>query len=228
MALTNFKGTVVKKEYLAPDVIILSFKLDADISFQTGQYVMMKIHKGDSFKNRAYSILNPPSQKETMDFCIKIVEDGFASEVFAEMEVGFEVEMKGPLGTFVFEDKNDIQFMIAVGTGLAPMYSILKEHLEAYPDKKFKLLFGARTRKDLVFHEEFLEIEKTHDNFEYIPTITREEWDGRQGRVHQHLGTEFENTTFYLCGLKEMVTQTKDELLKNGVLPENIKAERYS
>ncbi|NQU98764.1 hypothetical protein HQ533_04810 [Candidatus Woesearchaeota archaeon] len=228
--IIEFKGTLVKKERLAPDIVLLSFKLDEEFSFKAGQYVMVKVNDGDSSKLKAYSVFSPPSQKDTIDLCIKIIEGGFASEVFDKVEEETEFEMKGPFGRFFFDENNTstVQFFICAGTGIAPLHSMLVECLHKYPDKKFKLLFGARTRKDLVYHEQFLELEKSNDNFEYLPTITREEWDGRQGRVQQHLEGDFSDTTFYICGLKEMVLTTKGLLIEKGVDPENIKFERYS
>lgn len=228
--IINFKGTLISKKYLAPDIVLLSFKLDKDFSFNAGQYVMVTVVYKNVKKLKAYSVFSNPSQKETLDLCIKIVENGFASQVFDKIEEGKELDMKGPFGRFFFDEENEnkTQFFIGVGTGIAPFHSMIKEYLHKYPDKKFKLLFGARTRKDLVYHKQFLELERNNDNFEYIPTITREEWEGRQGRVQQHLEGDLSDTMFYLCGLKEMVLTTKDVLLENGVEPKNIKFERYS
>jgi len=228
--ITNFKGKLVKKRYLAPDIVLLSFKLDKNFTFKAGQYIMINISNGDETKTKPYSVFSPPSQKETLDLCVKIVDGGFASEVLDKVEEGKEFDMKGPFGRFVFdEDKQkSVQFFIGVGTGIAPLHSMIQEYMPKYPNKKFKLLFGARTRKDLVFHEEFLKMEEENDNFEYIQTITREEWEGNQGRVQQHLKGDFSDIAFYLCGLKDMVLTTKDLLIEKGVNTENIKFERYS
>lgn len=228
--IQRFNGKLVTKEYLSSDVVLLKFELDSEFSFMEGQYAMIYIVKGDMKKWKPYSIFSPPFQKESLDLCIKIVEGGFASAVFDKVREGETFPMKGPFGRFFFDNKtaNKTHYFIGVGTGLAPLNSILFENLEKYPDKKFKLLLGARLKEGVIFHEKFKKLDKDNKNFEYTPTITREKWDGLQGRVHEHLSGDLSDTTFYICGLKEMVFETKEKLESLGVKPENIKFERYS
>jgi len=90
------------------------------------------------------------------------------------------------------------------------------------------MLFGSKYKKDLIFHNEFLELAEQNSNFIYIPSITREEWDGRTGRVQTHLPEDLKNKTFYICGLKKLVVETKDILVEKGVDAKNIKFERYN
>jgi|TARA_Y100000031_G_C8236985_1_gene393752 NAD(P)H-flavin reductase len=230
MKPVELKGVVIENKKLASDIIKISIKIDEELVFKAGQYVMIKVQNGSDSKWRAYSILNPPSKKGKIDLCIKIIDKGFASEVFRKTKIGDEFKIKGPFGGFFFDenDSNDEFWLIGVGTGIVPLYSVVKEHLLSNKDKKFKVFFGARTRNDLVFHEEFLELEKNNENFEYLVTITREKWDGNTGRVQKHLNGNLKNKTFYICGLKEMIFETKDYLLGKRVDSENIKFERYS
>ena len=229
MAIRNFIGKITKKEYLTEDVILLSLDVPGEFSFKAGQFITIMFEKDGEKKPRSYSILSSPSEKGKLDLCIKIVGGGFASEIFSELKEKDQLNFKGPLGHFVFdkEDKNEEIWMIAGGTGVAPFYSMLKEYL-GNTDKKFTLIFGVRSKTDLFLHQEISNLAGNNENLTYVPTLTREKWDGKNGRVHEHLPQEFKNKTFYICGLKELVLETKEILEKNDVKKENIKFERYS
>lgn len=230
MEIKTFTAKVIDRKQLTEDVILLSFQCPKDFVFQAGQYVSLKIEKGGETKRRSYSILNPPSQKDKLDLCIKIVEDGFASEVFNDAKVGDTFEIKGPLGHFIFDENNNssVIYMIGTGTGVTPLHSMLMEFVKSMPEKKFILLFGVRHKKGLFLHDKFQQLAKKYFNFEYIPTLSREEWEGKQGRIQQHLPERCKDTIFYICGLKEMVSEVKELLIDKQVDQKNIKFERYN
>ncbi len=226
----TFNSKVVEKKQLTHDVIEISFSVPPEFSFKAGQFVMIKCVKEGESKNRSYSIKSPPSQKDRIDIAIKIVEHGFASEIFTTIKIGDEFELKGPFGQFLFDgNSNNNEFwFIGTGTGVGPLYSMIFDYIGTYPQKKFTLVFGVKTQKELFYHEDFLTLQKKYNNFDYIPTLSREQWEGKTGHVQDHLGEDLQNKTFYICGVKEMVLETRDLLLQKGVLKENIKFERYT
>ena len=229
MAIQSFTAKVTTKEYLTEDVIILSLSIPEDFSFKAGQFITLFITKDGEKKPRSYSILSPPSQKESLDLCIKIVPEGFASEIFSNVKETDEFEVKGPFGHFIFdeEDRNEEVVFIAGGTGVAPFYGMLKEYLPKLK-KSFTLYFSVKNKEELFLHEDFLALETNFRNFKYVPTLTREEWNGATGRVQKHLTGDLKNKTFYICGLKELVLETKELLESSGVSPADIKSERYT
>ena len=229
-AYSEFTGTLSEKKYISDDVMYLSFEVENSFSFQAGQFITLKVMKGEEFRLRSYSILNPPSEKGKVDLCIKLVEGGFASEVLKKAKKGDSFQVKGPLGHFVFDgdDKNKEIWFMGGGTGVAPLYSMLKEHLADHKPTKFVLIFAVKEKKDLFMHEKFQQLDKKYSHFTYIPTLTREEWSGAVGRVQVHLPAVLEDKTFYICGLKELVLETKEFLFRKGVALRNIRFERYS
>lgn len=224
--ITSFSAEVLSKENISGDVVVLSFSLPKSFKFKAGQFVTLMISNGKETKSRSYSILSPPSQKK-IDLCIKIVKDGFASMVFKRAKKGDFFEMKGPFGHFNFVDQGTDNYFVCAGTGVTPLYSMIKQHMKKSKNH-FTLLFGSRRKENLLFHKEFVELEKKYANFTYIPTLTREKWKGKAGRVQKHLPENLENKTFYICGLKELVLETKELLLSRGVSKNNIKFERYT
>ena len=230
MPLHAFQATVLENKKLTDDVIFLSLSAPKDFNFLAGQFVTVRIENSTEFRLKSYSVLNPPSEKGKIDLCIKIVDGGFASEILRKAQKGHSFQVKGPLGHFVFEedDKSKEIWLIGGGTGVAPLYSMLKEHLPHHKNKRFVLIFSLKEKKDLFLHQEFQQLAKRYANFTYIPTLTREKWDGATGRVQEHLPANVENKTFYICGLKELVLETKEVLLKKGVALKHVKSERYS
>lgn len=230
MPIHTFQATVLENKKLTRDVILLSLSAPKEFTFLAGQFITLRVEKGSEFRLKSYSILSPPSEKGKIDLCIKIVDGGFASEVLKKAKRGDSFQIKGSLGHFVFEedDKNKEIWMIGGGTGVAPLYSMLKEHLATQKNKKFVLIFSVKEKKDLFLHEEFQELARKQKHFTYIPTLTREKWSGAMGRVQVHLPADGENKTFYICGLKELVLETKEVLMKKGVVLKNVKSERYS
>jgi NAD(P)H-flavin reductase len=85
--------------------------------------------------------------------------------------------------------------------------------------------------KELLYHDLFLEWERKYPNFHYVPSISRPEtpeWKGRKGYVQVAIQEEIKNpgrTTAYICGLHEMVEQTKDLCQKMGFA--SVRAEKW-
>ncbi len=230
MALFTFQATVSENKKLTDDVILLSLTAPDDFIFQAGQYIILRVQKGTEFRMKSYSILNPPSEKGKLDLCIKLVEGGFASEIIPKAKKGDSFQIKGPLGHFVFEekDRNKELWFVGGGTGVAPLHSMIKEYLPSHRNTKFVLIFSVKEKKDLFLHQEFQRLETEFSHFTYIPTLTQEKWKGATGRVYEHLPADLKNKTFYICGLKELVLESREFLMKKGVKAEHVKFERYS
>jgi len=230
MNIQTFQSKVIERKNLNKDVIILSLSVSEEFSFKAGQFITLKVEKDGEKKLKSYSILSPPSDKGKIDLCIKIVDGGFASEILRNTKKGDSFEVKGPFGHFFFkeEDQNKEIWFLGGGTGVSPLYSMVKEYLSKMSDKKFTLVFSVKNKGELFLNEEFEELREKFENFTYLPTLTREGWNGATGRVQEHLPKDLKNKTFYICGLKELVLETKEFLLKEGVKPENVQSERYS
>lgn len=224
----DFIGIVQQKQFLTSDVLFISLKIAADFTFKPGQFAILLMEKGEQKKPKSYSILNPPSEQGKLDICTKLVEGGFASEIFKNTKIGHRFVIKAPFGHFLLNEAAQDHFFMCAGTGVTPFYSMLKYYLPLRPHDTFTLLFSVRRRENLFFHQEFQQLAQKFTSFHYLPTLTQEKWEGLQGRVQLHLPSNLRNKIFYICGLKELVLETRDLLLEKGVKPGNICFERYS
>ncbi len=226
----SFTGTVVEKKNLTHDVLFLSLQVPEEFTFKAGQFVSIIMEKDGEKKNRSYSILSPPSKKGFLDLCVKVVPDGFASEIFDTCKKGDTFEIKGPLGFFNFAEKSEHKdhWFICTGTGITPFYSMIYEYLEKHPETQFTLLFGVRHERDLFFYEEFRELAKEHANFRFIPTLSGEKAIANFGRVQKFLPDDLSGKVFYICGLKDLVLETRQLLMDKGVNVKDVEVERYT
>lgn len=181
---------------------------------------------------RAYSFASAPSGTNRFELCLNRVDPGHLSPRLFDMKPGDRIEMRPALGMFVLRPQNPRDsILIATGTGIAPFRSMLQSHLKA-SSPAFTLLFGVRYESHLLYRGEFEEMARSHSKFRFWPTLTRPDagWTGRQGRVQAHLAEaigERQDVDFYLCGLKEMVDETRAILKTKGFDRKQIFYEKY-
>ena len=203
------------------------------ITFKPGQYIQLKIPRYELTKEpeyRAYSISSPPTEPLRLEFIIGKVPGGAVSTyVHDYLKEGEELTVVGPYGEFYLRNSDRDILMIATGTGLAPIKSILYQMEQEQNARKASFFFGERTRSDLIYFEELKNFEKTLPNLTFIPTLSRpaeeERWEGETGRV-THLIQKYvpENADLdvYICGSPTMVQSCVEELTKKGIPEERI------
>jgi ferredoxin-NADP reductase len=204
--------------------------------FVAGQWLSTKEHKVDGEEiTRAYSIASAPNGSNRFAFCLNRVEEGFMSNFLCDLEPGAEVPFQGPFGNFILRPPLRDTLFIATGTGIAPFRSMLHWVLaeqSRHQGRHLWLLYGSRTEKDIYYHDEFLKLAADHENFHYIPTLSRgaADWNGLRGYVQEHVprivGTRSDMHA-YICGLKRMITANRDLLKGMGWDRKSIVYEAY-
>jgi ferredoxin-NADP reductase len=203
--------------------------------FIAGQFVSMKADKEGREITRAYSIVSQPRSDNTFDVCLNRVEMGFFSNYLCDLKEDARVKFHGPHGYFVPRNPIRDSIFVGTGTGIAPLRSML---LWLYEDAArneghdFWLVFGTRYLPELYYHEEFLQLEREHANFHYLPTLSRDNagWTGARGYVQEHVRKIAEGRTdmdTYICGLKDMVVANRDMLVGMGWDKKSVMFERF-
>ena len=224
MPISELTATLQHKEYWTSDVMYLSFQVADTFTFQAGQFVIFTIPCEGKQRPKSYSILNPPTERGKIDLCVKIIPGGIASEAFKAAHPGDTFRVKGPFGHFVFDAKAEEHWFLGAGTGVAPLYSMIKEYLPGIKDTKFVLLFGVRSKKDLFFTEDLFALSEEFPNFKYIPALSepkpQDNWHGEIGLITQvveKMMHEGHNSEAYLCGPPPMIDASIKVLTKKGV-----------
>jgi ferredoxin-NADP reductase len=207
----------------------------ATFDFKPGQFVTLDlpIHEQRNKRWRSYSIASMPDGTNTIELIIVHMEGGTGSKyIFENIKVGDTFMLRGPQGVFVLpEDKEKEHFFICTGTGIAPFRSMLHyihhKQLEGY---KTNLIFGTRTQSDLLYHQELQLMTTKIPDFIYRPTLSREQWAGDTGYVHdiyEELCSRRQPASFMLCGWRDMIDEARERILKMGYDKKDVHIEIY-
>lgn len=203
-------------------------------SFSPGQFVTLDlpIHQLPNKRWRSYSIASWPNGN-VIELLIVLLEGGAGSTyLFQQIHEGSEVLVRGPQGVFTLPAIIDKDlFFICTGTGIAPFRSML-HHIKQFniPHQNIHLIFGTRSQKDLLYYQEMKELEQAINNFHYIPTLSKEQWEGCCGYVHavyEQVCVDQRPAHFYLCGWKAMIDEARTRIQNLGYGKKDIHFELY-
>ncbi len=203
--------------------------------FKPGQFITfdLPIDEKPSRRLRSYSIASWPNGTNELELVIVLNETGAGTPwLFENALVGSELTLRGPQGVFILPETIDTDlFFICTGTGIAPFRSMSHYiHNHNIQHKNIYLIFGTRKKQDLLYHDELKQLEVEFPGFHFIPTLSREEWEGRSGYVHpvyEELLSNRQEAKFYLCGWKAMLDETKKRILELGYDKKSIHQESY-
>ena len=180
---------------LIPNVVGVDFAMvePPQINYNAGQYVILHTTgpNGNVVK-RSYSISSPPAAAG-FSLCVKIVGD--ASQYIADLKPGDPVKFSGPwgMGKFTFPEKTENEIvMIATGTGLSPIYSLLSGNLSAHPDKRFLFLWGLKKESDIFYTKELEDLAQKYLNFAFRIVLSEagSAWTGKRGMLSDVFAAE--------------------------------------
>jgi propane monooxygenase reductase subunit len=223
---------------LTHDIRLLDVELDTKLRFWAGQYVDLTI-PGTGI-TRAFSMANPPSQQTTLRFIIKRYNEGAFSAMLDDgLRVGQALLAKGPYGTcFRREDRAGPMVLVGGGSGMSPLWSILQDHVESGEDRPVRFFYGARTRRDLFFLEEFAALSARLPDFRFIPALSHateeDAWTAETGFIHDVVARTLRAEAFegeidaYSCGPPPMIDAVLPVLQMAGVEPERIYFDKFT
>lgn len=212
----------------------LSFDPGTIFDFDAGQFLNVIIpetpeHKG--FK-RPYSIASPPIWKGFVDLAWKKVPGGPATSYLWTLQKGDKLQIQGPLGRFSPKQPYAKKIVfVSTGTGIAPFRSMIHVLLDQKIDSEIWNLFGNRFEEDILYREEFEELEAKHKNFRNIFTVSRpKEWKGETMYVQHLFKKHFLSpldTQIYICGLSPMIKEVSQVAMDLGCTKDQIYYEKY-
>ena len=234
----TFKARLLRTDSLSDLTKHLEFEMGgvARFGFVPGQWLSLKTYKPDGEEiTRAYSIASVPDESNRFALCLNRVQDGFMSNYLCDMKENETISCQGPFGDFILRPPMRDTIFIATGTGVAPFRAMLQWVLadpSRHQQKQLWLLFGSRYEADIYYHNEFLTLAAEHQNFEYLPTLSRgsEEWKGLRGYVQEHVpGIVAGRTNMhaYICGLDKMIKANRELLKGMGWDRRSILYEKY-
>jgi Na+-transporting NADH:ubiquinone oxidoreductase subunit F len=146
-----------------------------------------------------------------------------------------EVNINGPYGEFFLRGTQRDLILIAGGSGMAPIKSILLDMAEKQNPRKARYFFGARSKRDLFLLDEMKELESKMVDFKFIPALSEpqkeDDWDGEVGLITEVVNRLVEsapNAEAYLCGSPGMIDACIKVLTDLGVPEEHIYYDKFA
>ncbi|MDR1339758.1 MAG: NADH:ubiquinone reductase (Na(+)-transporting) subunit F [Prevotellaceae bacterium] len=175
---------------------------------------------------RAYSMANHPAEGNIVMLNIRIatppwdraanafanVNPGVCSSYVFSRKPGDRVTVSGPYGEFFLRDTDSEMMFIGGGAGMAPMRSHIFHLFHTLKTgRKVTFWYGARSRREIFYEEDFRAIEKAFPNFKFTIALSdpkpEDGWTGKTGFIHQVIFDSYlndhespEDIEFYMCG----------------------------
>jgi Na+-transporting NADH:ubiquinone oxidoreductase subunit F len=188
---------------------------------------------------RAYSMANYPEEKGMIMLNVRIatpppgsegIPPGQMSSYIFSLKPGDKVTISGPFGEFFARDTDKEMVFIGGGAGMAPMRSHIFDQLKRLKtrDRKISFWYGARSKREMFYVEDFDALAAEFDNFEWHVALSdplpEDAWTGDTGFIHSVLFETYlkdhpapEDCEYYLCGPPLMNRSVIEMLLDLGV-----------
>jgi ring-1,2-phenylacetyl-CoA epoxidase subunit PaaE len=216
-------------------------ELKSHYTFVAGQYVNLKVTLDGQEIRRAYSICAAPKSGE-LRIAVKSIQTGFFSKFANEkLAVGNVIEVGTPEGKFTFEPKIDRQKNYAAfvaGSGITPVFSILKSVLEEEPNSTFVLVYGNKSEKDTIFHNQLHDLQLQYVGRLFVQYVYSQSTadNALLGRIDKSTvnfilkkkHSEMEFSKCFLCGPEDMINLVSNTLKENNISDSDIKFELFS
>ncbi len=197
---------------------------------------------------RAYSMANHPAEGNRVMLNVRIatpppgrddIPCGIASSYIFSLKPGDKVVVSGPYGEFFAKDTKREMCYVGGGAGMAPMRSHIFDLFHTKKtDRKVSFWYGARSKREMFYDEDFKDIVDRFPNFNYnvglSDALPEDNWTGYKGFIHQVL---FENylknhpdpteIEYYLCGPPMMISAVTKMLDELGVEKEMIAFDEF-
>jgi ferredoxin-NADP reductase/ferredoxin len=228
----NLAVRIAKLTWLADSVAQLDVKLPKSVKFgfTAGQYCRIKIPGTDEW--RSYSIASGEHERFKLSFLIRVLPVGTMSQFLSsQAQVGDLLELEGPMGSFALDPQSRPHLLIAGGTGLAPMLSMIDKLKLVRPTPEIDLVFGCVKDADLFHLDELTARQSFMPSLKVRIVIEEEPRDPQilKGNPVSVLSdTDIDEATIaYLCGPPAMIAAATERLADFGLAPSDIRAEKF-
>jgi NAD(P)H-flavin reductase/hemoglobin-like flavoprotein len=146
----NWTATVVEHRRVSWDLALVRLEPARPIPYRAGQYLSVEVPQRPRLW-RYLSPANAPRADGSIEFHVRAVSGGWVSRaIVSHTQAGDVWRLGPPLGRLAIDREHGRSvLMIAGGTGLAPLQSLLDELARWGENPKVELFYGGRTREDL-------------------------------------------------------------------------------
>jgi len=214
---------------LSEDIVRLRIEAEG-FAYRPGQFIELRITEN---LKRHYSLASHPEEDSFLEMHIRLHQDGRMSRHLADnLQAGDKVHVAGPSGSCFYEGvaADQPMLLIGAGTGLAPLYGVLRDALRKGHRGPIRLYHGARSRHGLYLSEDLQALSMARDNVDYRPCAL--DPSARHGGDVAATALEAEQSVsdaaIFLCGGENLVRRLKRELFMRGASLKNIRSDSFT
>ncbi len=223
----SLNATVIEKTQLNGDVLRL--RLVAALDYKAGQYVTLW---RDQSLARCYSLASHPLEDDFLEFHIRQLPGGrFSRWATEQLAVGDQLQLQGPLGHCIYTaDSQQPLLLAAIGTGLAPVYGVLRDALIKGHTGPITLLVGARKKGDFYLVNTLNALAEQHGNLD-VHLISQDEPDSAgQGDIYlcaKQLIPNLSGYRVFIAGSDSFVNKMRKQCFLSGAAMPNISVDLF-
>ncbi|KAL2001165.1 hypothetical protein VTN02DRAFT_2148 [Thermoascus thermophilus] len=223
------KFKLSRKDLVSPNVYRFVFALpneDDILGLPTGQHIALRATIQGQTVARSYTPVSNNTDLGRIELIVKVYPNGMMTKHLESMEVGDEIEIRGPKGAMQYSKTYAKNIgMIAGGTGITPMYQLIRAICDDPSDQtQISLLYANNTEEDILLRDELDAFAKRWPQkfkVHYVLSQPSEKWDGSEGFVtadliKQHLAPASKDSKVLLCGPPPMINAMKKNLAGLG------------
>lgn len=202
--------------------------------FIAGQF--MELTLPETPVTRAYSLANTPNWDGTLEFLIRLHPQGmFSAYLKDRASIGDRLLVKGPQGSFTADDASQApRWFVAGGTGVAPMFSMLRQMAEFGDARACRLFFGVNREDELFALDAIAELRTALPALEATLCVWKPGpgWSGFAGTPAEALAAALAGQgvrpDIYVCGPPALIEATETIARNAGVAHDRIFSEQFS
>lgn len=200
--------------------------LTSDFQYEAGQYLTLKATINGEDVRRSYSISSYGD--EALQVSCKMIEGGKMSTYLVnELGVGDRVEVMPPMGNFTVKSLNEPLVLFAAGSGVTPIFSILKKALKE-GNNSIKLFYGNRSEDEVIFKATIDELKAQHSDRLLVQNFLSSNGERLDADRVQSLVAGLPESNYFVCGPEGMIAAVKEGLEKANIAASNINIEYFA
>jgi ferredoxin-NADP reductase len=231
------KATVAETREVAKGTLLVLFAVDGYPEYRPGNYFWVELpdrgHQDEKGLRRHITLVTSPTEHGVVGLATRLRDTAF-KRTLAELEVGDEVQVEEPKGSFALPEDTDSDYVfVAGGIGITVFRSMLRYIADTSAPYRVTLVYSNPNREVTAFLDELEELARRIEGMRIVLTMTDDpDWGGDTRRLTADVLDELvgglEGKTFLIAGPPAMVEDVSGSLLEAGVAEDRVLSNTFS